>query len=140
MKTIAYAAAGLLTSALFVASPASAQMAETPAPAQNHYEIGMHDGMSGDMDEDAMMEHMKKMHEGMEGKSASGPVVRLVRGDAKLFLKCAADDSTEDCVNSAMVLLDHVTGQKKETAQAKTEQGKPAAPASPGGQQPQQTH
>jgi len=137
MKTIAYAAASLLTSSLLLASPASAQAPgtpgpePTPAPALSVYESGFQDGMRAAMAH--WEEHMKGMRSAEEsgGEPGSGPRVRLAKGNSMIALKCAADDSTEDCVNAAIILLDHAAGEKKETAQAKTPPQGPGAPPPP---------
>ena len=74
-----------------------------------------------------MMEHMEGMH-GMAGHGGAGPHVVLLRGNAKIVLKCAARDSTTDCVNAAIVLLNH-TAEKDETTRAKSSQQPQAAPS-----------
>lgn len=161
MKAIAYAAASLLTSSLLLACPASAQMPGGPGPGPapapgpsgygpgpNGYESGYQDGMRDGMGHKGcgwgMTEHMKGMH-GMEetgGEAGSGPRVRLTRGNATIALKCAADDFTEDCVNAAIILLDHAASEKKESVQAKAPPAVPIAPppppppAGPGAPQP----
>jgi hypothetical protein len=74
-----------------------------------------------------MMEHMEGMH-GMGGHGGAGPRVVLLRGNAKIVLKCAARDSTTDCVNAAIDLLNH-TAEKDETTRAKSPQQPQAAPS-----------
>ncbi len=148
MKTIAYAAASLLTSSLLLACPASAQMpggpgpGPGPAPGPGAYETGFQDGMRTAMTHmgygGGMMEH-KGMHgmggpEEGGGEPGSGPRVRLAKGNSMISLKCATDDSTEDCVNAAIILLDHAAAEKKESAQAKTapqQQSQPSGPGTP---------
>ena len=61
-----------------------------------------------------MMEHMEGMH-GMAGHGGAGPLVVLHRGNAKIVLKCAARDSTTDCVNAAIVLLNHAAEKENRT-------------------------
>lgn len=149
MKTIVCAAASLLTSSLLLACPVSAQTqespeaAQAPAPAPSVYETGFQDGMRAAVA--YFEEHMKSMHGAEEsgGEPGGGPRVRLAKGNAMIALKCSADDSTEDCVNAAIILLDHAAGEKKETAQAKTPAqgpGTPPPPALPGGPGAPQPH
>ncbi len=156
MKLISYAAASVLPAFLLLACPAAAQMPETreaapaPAPASGAYDAGFQDGLraamahmdamvrerggrGGTTDHMKMMEHMKRMHgvaghEETAGEPEGGPRVKLVRGNAEIVLECAVDDSTEDCVNSAIVLLDHAAAEKREKAQEQ-----PAAPPPPAG-------
>ena len=76
-----------------------------------------------------MMEHMEGMH-GMAGHGGAGPHVVLLRGNAKIVLKCAAHNSTTDCVNAAIVLLNH-TAEKDETTRAKSRNCRKQLPALP---------
>ncbi len=159
MKWTRYAAASLLPASLLLACPASAQMQGSPergtaqSPGSTGYDAGFEDGLRaamahinamvgsrGEGREHEMMGHMKGMHDmaGHEetgGEAGNGPSVKLVRGNARIALKCAADDSTEDCVNAAIVLLNHAAA--KEPAQA-PQQPQPApapAPTPPAGSQ-----
>lgn len=154
MKSVAYAAASLLAASFLLAGPASAQMQGTSeAEADSHgpgYDAGFEDGLraampstgskvqpgAGDSDREmnGHMAHMRKMKErmegmrGMAGRGAPGPHVVLLRGNAKIVLKCAARDSTTDCVNAAIVLLNHAA-EKDETARPKSPQQPQAAPS-----------
>jgi hypothetical protein len=155
MKSVCYAAASLLAASLFLAGPASAQMqgpSEAEADSQHGpgYDAGFEDGPcaaipgtgskvqpgAGDSDRETAghMAHMQQMKERMEGmrgmarRGAPGPHVVLLRGNSKIVLKCAARDSTTDCVNAAIVLLNHAS-EKDETARAKSPQQPQAAPS-----------
>ncbi len=155
MKSVCYAAASLLAASFLLAGPASAQMqgpseAEADSPHGPGYDAGFQDGLraamahidsmvqarGGGSDHEMtghmahmhkMMEHMEGMH-GMAGHGGGGPHVMLLRGNAKIVLKCAARDSTTDCVNAAIVLLNHAT-EKDETARAKSPQQPQTAPS-----------
>ena len=154
MKSVAHAAASLLAACFLLAGPASAQMqgpseAEADSPHGPGYDAGYEDGLraamshidsmvqarGGGSDREMtgqmahmhkMMEHMQGMH-GMPGRGGAGPLVVLHRGNAKIVLKCAARDSTTDCVNAAIVLLNHAA-EKDESARAKSPQQPQAAP------------
>ena len=154
MKSVAYAAASLLAAFFLLAGPASAQMqgaseAGADSPHGPGYDAGFQDGlraamahidsmvqarggggeheMTGHMAHmHKMMEHMEGVH-GMAGHGGGGPHVVLLRGNAKIVLQCAARDSTTDCVNAAIVLLNHAS-EKDETARAKSQQQPQAAP------------
>ena len=154
MKSAAYAAASLLAASFLLAAPASAQM-QGPSEAKSDsshgpgYDAGFQDGpraamarinsmvqgragggeheMAGHMGHmHKMMEHMEGMHK-MGGHGGGGPHVHALRGNAKIVLKCAAHNSTTDCVNAAIVLLNHAA-EKDETARAKSPQQPQAAP------------
>jgi hypothetical protein len=154
MKSVCYAAASLLAASFFLAGPASAQM-QGPSDAgadSSHgsgYDAGFEDGLcaamqdtgskvqegAGDNDREMnghmarmrkMMEHMEGMRK-MAGRGGTGPRVVLLRGNAKIVLQCAARDSTTDCVNAAIVLLNHAA-EKDETARAKPPQQPQAVP------------
>ncbi len=155
MKSVCYAAASLLAASFLLTGPASAQMqgpseAGADSPHGAGYDAGFQDGLRAAMaDIDSMvqargggsdhemtghmahmhkmMEHMEGMH-GMAGHGGAGPHVVLLRGNAKIVLKCAARDSTTDCVNAAIVLLNH-TAEKDETTRAKSPQQPQAAPS-----------
>jgi hypothetical protein len=153
MKSVAYAAASLLAASFLLTGPASAQMqGPSEARADSHgpgYDAGFQDGLraamaridsmvqpgaeGGDHEMAGHMAHMRKMKEhmegmhGMAGHGVAGPLVVLHRGNAKIVLKCAARDSTTDCVNAAIVLLNHAA-EKDETARAKSPQQPQAAP------------
>jgi hypothetical protein len=167
MKSVCYAAASLLAASFFLTGPASAQMqgpseAGADSPHGAGYDAGFQDGlhaamtrigsmvgsdheMTGHMAHmHKMMGHMEGMH-GMAGDGGAGPKVVLLRGDAKIVLKCAARDTTTDCVNAAIELLNH-TAEKDETTQAKSPQlpqaapGPAPAPTPPAGQKGPQPH
>ena len=153
MKSFAHAAASLLAASFLLAGPASAQMqgpseAGADSPHGPGYDAGFQDGlraamahidsmvqargggsdheMTGQMGHmQKMMEHMEGMR-GMAGHGGAGPHVMLLRGNAKIVLKCAARDSTTDCVNAAIVLLNHAA--ENETARAKSPQQPQAVP------------
>jgi hypothetical protein len=155
MKSVCYAAASLLAASFLLAGPVSAHMqgpseAEADSPRGSGYDAGYEDGLraamshidtmvqarGGDSDHEMtghmahmhkMMEHMEGMH-GMAGHGGAGPLVVLHRGNAKIVLKCAARDSTSDCVDAAIVLLNHAA-EKDETARAKSPQQPQAAPS-----------
>jgi hypothetical protein len=152
MKSVCFVAASLLAASFLLAGPASAQMhGPSEAGAEPHgagYGVGFQDGLRAAMarigsmvqpgtegsDHDMnghmahkMMEHMEGMH-GMGGHGGAGPKVVLLRGNAKIVLKCAARDSTTDCVNAAIDLLNH-TAEKDETTRAKSPQQPQAAPS-----------
>lgn len=87
----------------------------------------------------AAMEHMRESGGrtehmgGMEGygeKSAKGAHFEFVRGNARIDVTCAPRDSTEDCVDAAITLMDHIAMEKKEMAQAKAPQ-QPIPPGAP---------
>jgi hypothetical protein len=152
MKSVCYAAASLLAASFLLAGPVSAHMqgsseAEADSPHGSGYDAGYEDGLraqmshtdsqarGGDSEHEMTghMEHMHKMMEhmegmrGMAGHRGGGPLVVLHRGNAKIVLKCAARDSTTDCVNAAIVLLNQAA-EKDETARAKSPQLPQAAP------------
>jgi len=123
-----------------------AAMAHINAMVQSRAEGGEHEMTEHMGAMHGMMEHMRGMHgmaghEETGGEAGSGPSVKLIRGNAMIVLKCAADDSTEDCVNAAIVLMDRAAA--KETSQV-PQQPQPALPPAPtppaGGPQPPQSH
>jgi hypothetical protein len=170
MKSTYYAAATLLSATLLLACPALAQTQEstergTAAPSgSTDYDTGFEDGRRAAMSHmgamtrpraegsgqemtehkgsmSGMMEHMGGMHR-MAGHedAGNGPRVTILRGNAKIILKCSASDSTKDCVSAAIILLNH-TAEKCETEKAKAPQEPQPAPApAPPASEPQAPH
>jgi hypothetical protein len=156
MKSVCYAAASLLAASFLLTGPASAQMqgpseAGADSPHGAGYDAGFQDGLRAAMtrigsmvqpgaegSDHEMTGHMAHMHKMMgqmedmhgmaEHHGGAGPKVVLLRGNAKIVLKCAARDSTTDCVNAAIDLLNH-TAEKDETTRAKSPQLPQAAPS-----------
>ncbi len=118
MKAIACVA--VVTSALLFLTPAHGQPegngAQGSAPNyENRYDdwtaaMANRNGSGIDRDYD-------------RGPEAGGAHLRLVHGDSKIDVKCPPDESFEDCVNAAIILMDHVAKERKRMAEAKRPHG-----------------
>jgi hypothetical protein len=140
MNTIAYATAGLLTSSLLLIPSALAQSQESQGQGTKagSYEAGYQDGMRTAREKYAqeIMERMRERsqtdEEEDEERPADGAHFRLIRGDARLDVRCSSEDSTEKCVEAAIALLDHISMERKEMqAKAKPQPPAPGAPLPP---------
>ena len=125
MKTVAYAAAGLLTSLLLVpAACAQSQADQSQGPNPGSYDTGYQDGMRAAREKYAadIIERMRGRSENGEDEdedsSDSGAHFRLIRGNARLDVKCGSEDSTEKCVESAIMLMDRAGVERREAKAA----------------------
>ena len=133
MKTVTYAAAGLLGSYLLLVPPASAQQGDQSLGAgPRSYEAGYQDGLRAAREKYAgeILERVKGRSETGEDEDeddSSGAHFRLIRGNARLDVKCSSEEPTEKCVESAILLMDHAGIETREAKAAP----KPPVPGAP---------
>jgi hypothetical protein len=66
------------------------------------------------------------------GEQETGARFKLSHGNNQIDVRCSKSDSTEDCVNAAIILMDHIAMERREIqAKAAPQPPIPGAPNPP---------